>query len=159
MNAPVKVQRAVKSLLKLSNTEITNEQIILAGGGTDEEWGAHLKGARVSAIVAACNVVLVDDNRALASEGVGSERWRIVTVAEAHQRKARFNLERIDGSYRRAHDHVLEISRDSRAEKKLRRDALAWVTLFEEEQSSEALGIMREFADEILKLMPAAARE
>lgn len=124
----------------------------MMAGGTDQRWGAHLRGGRVGAIVSACNARMAEFDRQLIA--LGGERWRIVSVAEAHLRAAQHNLERIDGPFRRAHDHVLAISRDERAPKKSRHNALAWLGLFEEKQSTRGLAIMREFADEILKLLP-----
>lgn len=132
----------------------TNDQIIKLAGGKNEFWGEYLKGAKVQAIVAKANGLLADDGLAIVSEGVGSEEWRIVSLAEAHRRKAEWNLSRIDGPYKRANDAVMKMSLDERAPARLRRDAKAWLQLFEEPLTKRGLTIMSDFAERLLGQMP-----
>ena len=151
MSAPFNVDRAVARLLKNPGREVSNERLLLWAGGSDIKWGSHLSGARVAAIVSACNTVLAERDWQIVSQG--GLRWLMVTNAEAHRRAAQFNLERINGAYRRAYDHVLAICQDERVEKKVKRDARAWLSLFENDLSRDGLQIMREWADELSKKM------
>ncbi len=141
----------VVKFLKGRSVTSTNDKIISLAGGKDEFWGKYLSGARVQAIVAKANGLLADDGLVIVSEGVGSEEWRIVSLSEAHRRKAEWNLNRIDGPYKRIHDAIERISRDMRAPARLRGDAKAWMDLFEEPQIKSGLNIMSVWASRMLE--------
>jgi len=148
MSAPVNIAKVIKYVTGRDPT-INNEMLVKLAGGTNSEWIACMKGQKAQIIVRMVNPALKDAGWQLCSEGVGSEQWQLVSVAEAHRRTAEFNLNRIDGAYRRAHDAVEAITLDERAPDKMREDAKAWLELFEEPRTEMGLSIMREFAVEL----------
>lgn len=138
-------------LAKKTTTELTNDRIILAVGGTDEEWGKYLQGPRVLAIVRAANKHLAEHNLEIVSQGVKTNRWRVVTCAEANVRKAEYRISRADANMRNAHKALMDVVVDIRASKTLRQDARAWLELYAEPQVSAALDTMKYWADELMK--------
>lgn len=148
MSAPVNTGRVISHVTK-RDPKIDNDMLIKLAGGSDEQWGRHLKGPRAAAIVRACNAIMSEDNRALVSEGIHSEQWQLVTVAEKNRREAWFNLKRVDQHFKNAMKSVEAISTDHRASKRLRDFASAWLELFSEPRSEQGLAILKEWALEL----------
>lgn len=159
MSCPGNVDRLVSIVSKMGRGKLTNDRIIMIAGGKDEDWGKHLKGGRVAALVQAANLKLEAENLQLVSEGIGRERWLPVSVAEAHRMKAEQRLRRVDAHFRNAHESVLAISNDVRAPDDLRVNAKAWLTLFETDGAQLNELIFEEWADELLKALPAPQSE
>ncbi len=158
-NAPVNTGRVIKHIQKNLEKEIANQQLVMLAGGTHQQWSDYLIGPKVAAVVGAVNPLMAEDNIQLISCGVRSERWRAVSLAEAHMEKAAQNLKKIDNDYRMAHDHVLAVCEDLNAPKRLRREAKAWLELFEEPQTIKGLRILREWADDVaLKIVKKLPR-
>lgn len=149
MSCPANTGKII-AYVKTHQTTINNEIIYKLAGGSHTQWEESLKGYKVRCSVEACNAILANEGIALVSEGVGSQKWQLVSAHEAHRRKAYWNFDRIDGAYKRAHDSVEAIVKDTRAPKKIRKEAKAWLQLFEEPRSKKGLAIMREFANELL---------
>lgn len=154
MSVPGTISRVIRHV-KTKDVCIDNDQLISLCGGNDGDWGKYLKGPRAQAIIQACNTHLKIDGYMLSCEKRGQGEWRLVTLSEGHLREAIFNLDRIDGAYKRAYDAVLAISTDINAPKSIRTEAEAWLQLFDEPRSEKGLTIMRQFAGEILALAPA----
>ena len=154
MSAPVNTGRVIAHVIKRDPT-IDNDLLIKLAGGSHEQWYASLKGHRAACIVQAVNQILKDEGRALASEGVGSEKWQLVTCHEKNLRDMRFNLNRIDGHYKNTIKSIEAIAYDIRAPKKIRNDALAWLELMTEPRSDNGLQTLQEFARELIALLPA----
>ena len=131
---------------------ITNDELLEWAGGTDEEWRSHLNGPKVAYIASQICRHTRDQNKMLASEGIGSKQWRMVTCGEYHRRRAEFNLRRVDGHYRNAHADLVAISTDVRVPETLQEDAEAWLSLFEEATIRLSLEILRDFAGEIIEM-------
>lgn len=148
MSAPVNTGRVIKHVTE-REPKISNDMLIKLAGGSDMQWGQYLKGPRVAAIVRACNTIMAEDNRALSSEGIHSEQWQLVTVAEKNRREAWFNLKRVDQHFKNAMESVEAIATDHRASKRLREFAEAWLELFREPRSEQGLSILKEWAIEL----------
>jgi hypothetical protein len=130
---------------------VTNEELVTWAGGTEDDWRDQLHGHKANIIVTKLNQVLKDENKQLASEGVGSKLWRVVTVAEGHRRAAEYNLRRVDGPYITAYNDFLAVVEDIRVPQLTRDNAEAWIELMDEPRSEKGLQIMREFATELLE--------
>ena len=150
MSAPANTGRVINYVTKRKST-VDNKTLINQAGGTDAQWGEYLSGYRVLCIVRAVNQIMKEDNKAFVSEGVGSEQWQLVTVAEFHRRKAQYELEHADNSYKNAYQNMQAIVDDTRAPKRLRNNAIAWLELFKEPQTEKSRGILKEFAGELAK--------
>jgi len=146
----IDIEKAKKFTLKREGV-VTNEELVTWAGGSEEDWLDQLHGHKANIIVGKVNQTLKDENKQLASEGVGSRLWRVVTVAEAHRRAAAYNLARFDAHYNSAYNDFLAITEDIRVPKRIREDAGAWCKLLEEPRSEKGLQIMREFATELLE--------
>ena len=92
---------------------------------------------------------MAEDNYALASEGIGSKQWQLVTIAEKNRREAEYNLMRVDHHLKNAFDSIEAIVEDRRAPKRLRKDAQAWIDLFSEPGAEQSISILKEFAVEL----------
>lgn len=148
MSAPVNTAKVINHVMQ-RDPVIDNDLLIKLAGGSLEQWAPSLKGHRAGCIVQSVNPILEQEGFALASEGVRSEKWRLVSVAEAHRRNAEFNLRRIDAHYRNAYADVEAIALDMRAPKRMRIEAKAWLQLFEEPRTEMGLEILLEFAIEL----------
>jgi hypothetical protein len=143
-------KKAKRNTLKREGV-VTNEELVTWAGGTEDDWHDQLHGHKANIIVTKMNQVLKDEDKQLASEGVGSRLWRVVTVAEAHRRAAAYNLGRFDAHYNSAYNDFLAIVEDIRVPQRIRDNAGAWCALLEEPRSEKGLQIMREFATELLE--------
>ena len=148
MSAPVNTARVINHVLQ-RDPIIANDLMLKLAGGSLEQWLPSMKGHMASCIVQTCNAILKDDGKALASEGIKSEKWRLVTVHEANRREAEFNLRRADAHLKNAFKSIEAIVNDLRAPKRFRDDATAWLELIKEPQQQFELTIMTEFATDI----------
>jgi len=148
MSAPVNTGKVINHVLK-REPKIGNDQLIKLAGGSDSAWLECLRGPQVQVIVRACNAVMSEDNYALASEGIGSKQWQLVTIAEKNRREAEYNLMRVDQHLRNAFDSIEAIVEDRRAPRRLRKDAQAWIELFSEPGAEQSVSILKEFAVEL----------
>ena len=128
---------------------INIDALIKLAGGSNSEYGKFLRGPRAQHIVRCVNQKLQENNQALASEGIHSEQYQLVTVGEFHRRKSVFSLEHADNSYRNAYDEMMLIVVDERAAETLRENAIAWIELFEEPNIVSERAILKEFAREL----------
>jgi len=128
---------------------IQNKDLLDWAGGNDDDWRDQLNGVKANIIARKANQILKDDNKELVSEGIGSQLWLVVTVAEAHRRRAQFNLNRVDSHYINSYNDLVAVVDDVRCSQRVRDDAEAWLALMDEPRSEQGLLIMREFAAEL----------
>lgn len=159
MSCPGNVERLVSIVSKMGRGKLTNDRIIMIAGGTNEEWGQHLRGPRVAALVSAANQKLEALDLQLIAEGIGRERWLPVSVAEFHRARAEQRLRRADAHVRNAHDDMIAIVRDVRAPDSVRVQARAWLELFETDGSAINAVIFDEWAVELRKALPAPTKQ
>ena len=138
MSCPANTGKVI-NYVKHRETTIDNDTLIKLAGGSLAQWEPSLRGAKAQAIVNAVNSLLTVDDFQLSSEGVGTEKWQLVTVSEAHRRKVAWNLDRMDGPYVRIHDAVVAIVNDIRTPKRLKKHAKAWLELMEEPRTNGKL--------------------
>lgn len=148
MSSPVNTGKVIAHVQK-REPKIGNEMLIKLAGGTDSQWMECLRGSQVQVIVRACNAIMAEDNYALASEGIGSKQWQLVTIAEKNRREAEYNLLRVDQHLQNAFESIEAIVEDQRAPRRLRKDAQAWIELFSEPGAEHSVAILKEFAIEL----------
>ncbi len=149
MTIPViNIEKIIAYVTKREST-VNNCRLIKLAGGSNAAWGEYLQGPRTQSIVHAVNNELKSQNKALSSEGIHSEQWQLVTLAEMHRRKIAFSLDHADSSYRIAYEGIQAIIDDINAPKKMREHAVAWLELFEEPQNTSSRIILKEFATEV----------
>ncbi len=141
----------VVEYVTVHKTRIDNDTILKLAGGSNAKWGEYLKGPRAQAMVYAANTLLKDHGYKIVSKFRGAGQWECVTRHEAHLREAEFNLQRIDGDYKRAHLHIMAIAEDTAAPDYLQLNCMAWLELFDEPLTNHSLSIMHSFALELVE--------
>lgn len=149
MSCPGNIEALLTLARNADSREILLDEIIEATGGDCSEWGTYLRGPRAAACISAANGVLEIENLAIVSRGHGTETYAVVTVAEAKARMVVQRMARADQHIINARDAVLDILSDPRTSDRRRGDARAWIQLFQETETQQALLILREYADEL----------
>ena len=153
MACPGNIQQVLRQFRK-ATTELTSDQIIIAAGGSDSEWGQYLRGPKTQAIIRSANLFLIAENCEIVSSGIGTERWRMVTCAQARVEQAHQQTAKATNHIRNAEENMWLVVHDERAPKRLREDAEAWLRLFDESKHKSNVLIFKEWADELLKQLP-----
>lgn len=136
MSCPGDIGR-LASYLKRVKKVVSSDDILERVGGDPLKWFEHLKGAKVAASLSAANTVLAYDNLEAVSVAQNSERWEVVTCAEARTRAGYKQVLKAPKNLMNAADNFWAVVQDERAEPKLRGDCAAWLKLFTEDKYGE----------------------
>jgi hypothetical protein len=155
VSCPGNISRVIRQFKK--RQEVTNTQIVMAAGGSHQNWSEHLAGPKVKAITDKANLVLAEQNMQIVSLGIHRQRWKILSCAEAKIERAYQQTKKAASHLRNAKQNLWDVAQDERAPEKLRQDALAWLQLFNDEDGTQNILIFEEWAEELLATLPSPA--
>lgn len=155
MSCPGNIKAVIKQFKKPKVQTLTNDQILMLAGGTDHQWSQYLKGPKVQSVIRCANIELVQQNMEIISEGISTQRWSLMSCAEARTSQARQQAAKATNHIENAKNNMWQVAKDHRAPERLRHDAAAWLELFHEQDQHKNLLIFEEWADEMMKQLPA----